>query len=124
MLARRGQVVAANGRQKKRREALRELNALTVDAGFAAAPLRLKEDGNSKVEQRVRALQRRCPDANFRGRLHAAAKLYVENDRKFSVGITDGEDALSEVPLVLKHRVLTLDSRVGQAMALIQPNGW
>ena len=59
--ARQRQFEAANERQKKRREALRELNSLTTEIGFAAAPLVLSD--NNAVEQRVRALQRRCPDA-------------------------------------------------------------
>ena len=60
---RQRQLGAANARQKRRREALAELNAMANDVGFAAAPLVLTPPDHAAVEQRVRALQRRCPDA-------------------------------------------------------------
>lgn len=104
--ARAAQLSEGNQRQKKRRAALRELNALTEDIGFAAAALAFSTADNSRVEQRVRALQRRCPDAGFKERLHAAAKLYVENGGKFSVDLMDEEGAVMEMPLVSRHRVL------------------
>ena len=79
------QLLRANARQKFRRQALKELNDLTVELRLAARPLSLNQDNGTLVEKRVRLLQRRCPDAAFRTRLHDAAEKYKANGGTFSV---------------------------------------
>ena len=88
---RRQQLALANERQKLRRQALAALNSLTGELQLAAAPLVLDRVDSNLVEQRVRLLQRRCPDATFRARLHDAAKLYTDNGGKFSVALVEEE---------------------------------
>ena len=48
------QLQRANARQKLRRQALQELNKLTVEMGLAARPLILNSDAGSLVEKLVR----------------------------------------------------------------------
>ena len=110
---RQQQLAVANARQKLRRQALAALNSLTGELQLAAAPLVLNRADSSKVEQRVRLLQRRCPDAAFRARLHVAAKLYADNGGKFSVDLVDEEaHGPMEVPFVTRHKVLQGDFRL------------
>ena len=63
------QLASASARQKQRRQALSDLNALSADMGSAAAPLSLRRASPAAVEQRVRLLQRRSPAAAFAARL-------------------------------------------------------
>ena len=110
---RRQQLALANERQRLRRQALAALNSLTGELQLAAAPLVLDRVDSSLVEQRVRLLQRRCPDTTFRARLHDAAKLYTDNGGKFSVALVEEEaHGPMEVPFVTRHKVLQGDFRL------------
>ena len=101
------QVQRSNERQKQRRQALKELNALTVELGMAASSLRLERDEGSNVEKRVRLLQRRCPDASSLARLRAAAQRYTGNGGTFSAPVLDEEEhGPMELPYIAKHTVL------------------
>ena len=91
----------ANARQKLRRQAVQELNKLTVEIQVAARPLCLNSDAGSLVEKRVRLLQRRCPDDAFRTRLRDAAQKYTDNGGTFSVPVVEEEEhGITEVPHV------------------------
>ena len=96
---------SANDRQKRRRQALAEMNAVAVELNVAACPLVLQHISCEQVEQRVRLLQRRCADADILARLRSAAALYVENGGMFSAPVV-GEEEAKETPLVKKHKVL------------------
>ena len=110
----------ANDRQKLRRQALTTLNALAHEIGFAGAPLVLQRDDSGNVERRVRLLQRRCPDAAFRARLHDAAKMYADNGGSFSVALVDDEGSgLMEAPFVAKHKVLEANFRLHSAAFML-----
>ena len=65
------QLARANERQKLRRQAVLELNKLTVDVGMAAAPLCFKTATGDLLEKRVRLLQRKCPNAAYRTHSHS-----------------------------------------------------
>ena len=95
------QLERANARQKLRRQAVQELNKLTVEIQVAARPLCLNNATGSLVEKRVRLLQRRCPDDAFRTRLRDAAQMYTDNGGTFSVPVVqDEEHGITEMPLV------------------------
>ena len=110
---RQSQVDRVNARQKLRRDALSRLNALATEVGYTAQALVLHTADNAVVEQRVRALQRRCHSNDLHQRLHAAAKLYLDNGGRFSVDLveqpTPDETDLSPVA---KHKVLRGDFRL------------
>ena len=110
---RQSQVDRANARQKLRRDALAQLNDLVREVGYTAQPLVLQTAGNDVVEQRVRALQRRCHSNDLHQRLHDAAKLYIDNGGRFSVDLveqpTPDDTDLSPVS---KHKVLRGDFRL------------
>ena len=107
MRARRVQVARGNSRQKKRRESLASLNALSAEVGLAARPLILATVNGNAVEHRVRLLQHRCKSETLHRRLREAALMYTQSGGQFSVGVIEADaDPPDEVSPLSKHKVL------------------
>ena len=102
-----------------RKDAIVELNELTLAIGLNVAPLLMlapKED----VEKRVRLLENRCQDSTQAERLRAAAESYVKAGGQFQRNLVQAPEAPTEAPgdlllddddtdlsvVVLNHRVL------------------
>ena len=90
--ARLRQIVDANKRQLKRREAAKELNALSAELLDAEVQVHTRRllSSEPRVEQLIRALEPRCHTPGLAWRLRAAAEKWGRKLRQPVAAIVNG----------------------------------